>query len=320
VKIELASLDRTVVEVNASEKRLNLVVGIATSGRRDALSAGIELLARQTRLPDQLLICPVSPEDLDAACLARFPASSAVISGKIGSSAQRNQVMSAAKDGDVILFLDDDFFACSDYLARLESLFLTYDDVIGVTGRLLADGINGPGLSVAEAMSIISKAEREPVTETGLSETYGTYGCNMAFRLATIRRHAVLFDENLPLYGWQEDIDFSRRLAPFGRIVRSEQLRGVHLGMKRGRTSGVRLGYSQIANPLYLVRKGTVSWRHAWPIMWRNFAANLVRSLRPEPWIDRKGRLKGNCLALGDIAKGRMSPSRIIGMDSSKHE
>jgi GT2 family glycosyltransferase len=301
-----------------SEKRLNLVVGIATSGRREFLSETIDLLARQTRLPDQLLICPVSPEDLDPACLTRFPAPSAVVSGKIGSSAQRNQVISAAKDGDVILFLDDDFFACTDYLAQLECLFLAHDDVIGVTGRPLADGINGPGLGVAEAMSIISKAERQPAGETGLTEAYGTYGCNMAFRLATVRQHAVLFDENLPLYGWQEDIDFSRRLAPFGRIVRSEQLRGVHLGTKRGRTSGVRLGYSQIANPVYLVRKGTVSWRHARQIMWRNFAANLVRSLRPEPWIDRKGRLKGNCLALIDIAKGRMSPSRIIGMDPSK--
>ena len=311
-------MDRTIIEVTMSEKRLNLVVGIATSGRREFLSETIDLLARQTRLPDQLLICPVSPEDLDPTCLARFPAPSAVVSGKIGSSAQRNQVISAAKDGDVILFLDDDFFACTDYLARLESLFLAHDDVIGVTGRPLADGINGPGLGVAEAMSIISKAEREPTGETGLTEAYGTYGCNMAFRLATVRQHAVLFDENLPLYGWQEDIDFSRRLAPFGRIVRSEQLRGVHLGTKRGRTSGVRLGYSQIANPVYLVRKGTVSWQHARPIMWRNFAANLVRSLRPEPWIDRRGRLKGNCLALIDIAKGRMSPSRIIGMDPSK--
>jgi GT2 family glycosyltransferase len=301
-----------------AEMRLNLVVGIATSGRREFLSETIDLLARQTRLPDQLLICPVSPEDLDPACLARFPAPSAVVSGPIGSSAQRNQVIREAKGGDVILFLDDDFFACTDYLQRLEKLFLASDDVIGVTGRPLADGINGPGLSVAEAMAIISKAEREPPPAGGPSEAYGTYGCNMAFRLATVRQHDILFDENLPLYGWQEDIDFSRRLAPFGRIVRSEQLRGVHLGTKRGRTSGVRLGYSQIANPVYLVRKGTVSWRHARQIMWRNFAANLVRSLRPEPWIDRKGRLKGNCLALIDIAKGRMSPSRIIGMDPSK--
>jgi hypothetical protein len=37
-----------------------------------------------------------------------------------------------------------------------------------------------------------------------------------------------------------------------------------------------------------------------------------VRSLFPEPWIDRKGRLKGNLIALADIVLGRISPRRII--------
>ena len=46
-------------------------------------------------------------------------------------------------------------------------------------------------------------------------------------------------------------------------------------------------------------------------LMWRNLAANLVRSFYPEPWIDRKGRLKGNILALIDITIGRISPLRI---------
>src|SRR6202040_3955084 len=94
-------------------------------------------------------------------------------------------------------------------------------------------------------------------------DCYGTYGCNMAFRLKPIVSHNVVFDDNLPLYGWQEDIDFSRRVLPYGRIVRSKSLRGVHLGIKLGRTSGVRFGYSQIANPIYLTRKGTMSRKHA---------------------------------------------------------
>ncbi len=92
-------------------------------------------------------------------------------------------------------------------------------------------------------------------------------------------------------------------------------MRGVHLGIKSGRTSGVRFGYSQIANPIYLIRKGTMSWQHAKMLMWRNLAANLIRSFHPEPWIDRKGRLKGNMLALVDMAIGRISPHRILKMD-----
>jgi hypothetical protein len=46
--------------------------------------------------------------------------------------------------------------------------------------------------------------------------------------------------------------------------------------------------------------------------MWRNIAANIARSFFPEPWVDRKGRLKGNLLALIDIARGRDSPGRIL--------
>ena len=55
-----------------------------------------------------------------------------------------------------------------------------------------------------------------------------------------------------------------------------------------------------------------MSWRHAKMLMWRNLAANLVRSFYPEPWIDRKGRLKGNMIALADAVSSRLSPSRIL--------
>ena len=79
----------------------------------------------------------------------------------------------------------------------------------------------------------------------------------MIVRTAPVLAHGLRFDDNLPLYGWLEDIDFARSIAPYGRVVKSMLLRGVHLGVKRGRTSGVKLGYSQIANPLYMLRKGT---------------------------------------------------------------
>ena len=45
-----------------------------------------------------------------------------------------------------------------------------------------------------------------------------------------IRENNLRFDENLPLYGWQEDVDFSLQIAPFGRLAKSDKLLGVHLG------------------------------------------------------------------------------------------
>jgi hypothetical protein len=296
-------------------EKLNIVVGIATSGRREVLAQTISILAEQTRLPDCLVICPVAADDVDNLSLKSFPKPTLVVSGPIGLPAQRNKILSAVTKADIIVFFDDDFFADACYVESLEKIFLARPDVIAATGVLLADGAQGRGLSVEQGLQIIRSVPklRNPVGE--LIECYGTYGCNMAFRLKSIIGHDILFDENLPLYGWQEDIDFSQRVLPYGQIVKSTTLRGVHLGIKLGRTSGVRFGYSQIANPVYLIRKGSMPWRPGNKLMWRNIAANLVRSFYPEPWIDRRGRLRGNILALVDLVIGRISPGRILQLD-----
>jgi GT2 family glycosyltransferase len=293
-------------------QKLNIVVGIATTGRREVLAQTIAVLAEQTRLPDYLVICPVAADDVDDRSLEKFPKPTLVVSGPIGLPAQRNKILSAVTEADIIVFFDDDFFADVSYIEGLEKIFLARPDVIAATGVVLADGAQGPGLRGEQGLQIIRSARNLPDPLGELSECYGAYGCNMAFRLKSIIAHDILFDENLPLYGWQEDIDFSQRVLPYGRIVKSAALRGVHLGAKQGRTSGVRFGYSQIANPVYLIRKGSMPWRHAIKLISRNIAANSARSFWPEPWIDRRGRLKGNMLALVDMAIGRISPGRIL--------
>ena len=294
-----------------STGRLRIAVGIATAGRKAVLNFTLDLIARQTRPPDILVVCPATSEDYDLVAVERLPFATAVRIGKRGLTAQRNHILAAAGDIDVIVFFDDDFFPQLNYLEQVERIFLARQDVVALTGRPLQDGANGPGLEAAAALRLISMDAATPADPV-LAPTYGTYGCNMAFRMAPIRRHGIVFDENLPLYGWQEDIDFSRQLAPFGHIMDATVLRGVHLGAKGGRTSGTRVGYSQIANPVYLIRKGTMSPGFAAPLIWRNVLANAAKSFRPEPWIDRRGRLRGNWLALRDLLTGRMTPQRIL--------
>jgi GT2 family glycosyltransferase len=297
-------------DATTSNGTLRIAVGIATAGRKAILSAALDLLARQTRRPEILVLCPAAAADLDSDVVERLPFTTVIRSGKRGSAAQRNVILSAVGDADVIVFFDDDYFPQLNYLEEVERIFLGHTDVVAMTGRPLQDGANGPGVEAETALRLIATDVSAP-TEL-LASTYGTYGCNMSFRMEPIRRHGVLFDENLPLYGWQEDIDFSRQLAPFGRIVDANVLRGVHLGAKGGRTSGARFGYSQIANPVYLIRKGTMSFGFAAPLMWRNVLANAGKSFRPEPWIDRRGRLWGNWLALWDLVTRRISPQRIL--------
>lgn len=290
---------------------LNIVIGIATAGRREVLTDTIACLSRQTRMANTLVLCPAQPDDLDEDALRLYHGPSQVVYGPRGLPAQRNTIM-VASDADLIIFFDDDFLPAPDFLAETEALFLKDPSIVIATGEVAADGIMGPGLTYAEGIEILQNLPSQADMAI-LSDVYNGYGCNMAVRMAPVHQKNLRFDENLPLYAWLEDVDFSRQLAQAGRIVKSSRLRGVHLGTKRsGRTPGKKLGYSQIANPLYMIRKGTLSRWIGHKQMSKNIVANLVRSLKPEPWVDRKGRLSGNFLAITDWIRGTIRPDRIL--------
>jgi GT2 family glycosyltransferase len=235
-----------------------------------------------------------------------------VILGHRGSSVQRNAIIAAARDYDILLFLDDDFFPDIGYLAEIEKLFQAEPNVVIATGNVVLDGIMGPGISIEEAMAILGPRKYEKGREQPLRDIYNGYGCNMAVRNVTLKESGILFDEKLPLYAWLEDVDFSRRLSPYGRIVKLDSARGVHLGVKRGRQSGELLGYSQIANPIYLARKGTFSWPRALRQIGKNVIANCVKSIHPERYVDRRGRLRGHIYALYDLSVRRLHPERVL--------
>jgi len=291
---------------------MNIIVGIATAGRREQLTLTLMQLASQQRLPDRVIVCPAALEDCDDQACGGVPFPVTVVHGSRGLPAQRNCIFESCGDADVIVFFDDDFYPHPKYLAEVELLMATQPDVVIATGRVLADGILGPGIEHDRGVHLLEVSVEIPPSEAATHETHNAYGCNMVVRVAPARQHGIQFDENLPLYGWLEDVDFSRQMAPHGRIVRSTRLSGVHLGTKRGRTSGVRFGYSQIANPIYMTRKGTLSPPRALSQMVRNVARNIARCIAPEPWVDRRGRLKGNMLALGDLALGRIDPRKIL--------
>ena len=150
-------------------------------------------------------------------------------------------------------------------------------------GHVVADGAKGPGIGVEEGRAILA-ADGYQGDRMAAEPHFNGYGCNMAFRMATLRAHGIRVDERLPLYAWYEDIDVTRQLGRHGTILRLAGARGVQLGVKGGRVKQLRLGYSQVVNPVYLARKGSFPWSHAIPSAARHCLANLVRSLKPEPW------------------------------------
>jgi len=292
------------------EVRTRIAIIIASLGRCDVVREVTRRLAAQTRPPDKICLCVTKtedappPEDADGADIILSP---------IGSCAQRNAgINHIGNAADIIVFFDDDFVPAPNYIAQLEAYFAANPEIAGVTGHVLRDGVKGLGLTFDEADETIS-AYRAPAPEKASQQSRPSlYGCNMSFRRAAL--DGVRFDETLPLYGWLEDVDFSAQARRWGPLVKTDAIAGVHLGAKGGRTSGLRFGYSQIVNPIYLNRKGTMTWSHAADNMGRNFISNHLRVLAPESHIDRWGRVKGNWLAITDILRGKINPSRILSL------
>ncbi|MCA0994792.1 glycosyltransferase family 2 protein [Alloyangia pacifica] len=300
-----------------AETAIKLAVVICSVGRPECIAELMPALSAQTRQPDRLILSVTKPEDVGFDPATSPVAGTEVIYAEKGLPRQRNAGLDAVQnDCDIVVFFDDDFVPSRFALAGIEHAFGLWPEVNGMTGYLIADGINAPGLTDAEAQRLVAEydaktpaagQDRPPlVIRAGLE---GLYGCNMAYRMAAIGD--ARFDTELPLYGWQEDIDFAARIS--GGRVKTDAFAGVHRGAKSGReTSGRRLGYSQLANTWYLVRKGTMTPKFAARLAMRNFAANHAKILSPEPWIDRRGRAAGNWLALGDILTGRAHPGRIL--------
>nr|WP_246700454.1 glycosyltransferase [Variibacter gotjawalensis] len=270
----------------------------------------MDIFADQTLKPMRTIVCAPSLADVGDA--TRHEGVEVVISER-GLTRQRNAIIAALDPSDIVVFLDDDFIPCPNYLREIADTFEKSPTIVMATGRVIADGINGPGLSFADAMSVLADAPVE-IEVPPLVPVYNGYGCNMAVRLGPVFAHSLKFDDSLPLYGWLEDVDFSRQIARFGSIIKVSTARGVHLGVKSGRQSGRRLGYSQIANPLYLVRKGTCSWQKALYLLSRNVLANAGKLVRPEPYVDRQGRFVGNLRALADLVTGRLEPMRAAAL------
>jgi hypothetical protein len=131
----------------------------------------------------------------------------------------------------------------------------------------------------------------------------------MAFRAKDIEN--ITFDERLALYGWLEDRDFSSRAATRAGMISTDLLWGVHLGSKRGRTSGLRYGYSQVVNPWYLMKKGSMGHFEAFTYIARGFSRNALGFVFRNSTVDRPGRFKGNLIGLKDVINGSWAPEKI---------
>lgn len=285
------------------------VVIIPTVGRRELVARTAAHLARQTT-PPALLVISV-PAAADAPVLDGLPFPVEVVTGRKGTTAQRNRALESVLDRcELVTFFDDDFVPAPDYLEIVAHALRTEPGWAVIRGEF-EDGARKGGFTFDEGRERLDKLiAARPPGPARVTDHVGGHGTNFSFRAADVG--SLRFDERLPLHGWQEEIDFTSQMRRAGRIVSLGDLLGIHLAVRNTRSNGISFGYTQIVNPVYLVRKGTLPLGFALELMCRNIAANTLRCLRPEPHVDRRGRLRGNLLGAFHVLTGRIEPERVL--------
>lgn len=232
-----------------------------------------------------------------------------VVTGVRGLAAQRNAALDAL-DADVVAFFDDDAVVRPDYLARAVRFLDEHPDVLGLTGRVLLDGATTGEVDRDTAAAALDRSAAEEPTGTW-RPTRELYGCNFVVRVSAAPD--LRFDARLPLYSWLEDHDFARRLRARGPLAEVDDCVIVHrAAASGGRQSHVRLGYSQVMNPVYLHRKGSFPAWLAAQQMFRPVAKNIALSAVGPAAAWRRERLRGNTTAALDLVRGRITPERIV--------
>ncbi len=294
---------------------------IATKGRANETYTLLDYLARQSYPIEKIIIVGSEPKDIENLENHHLEKSNNVIvhlSTKVGLTIQRNVGLNALNAFTTglnthewfVTFFDDDFRPADDWIKNAAKVYESHSDLVGLGGWVVADGVSTGSISEEQAKVYLQQHTGQSDHLSNSESPCGLYGCNMSFRGNV--GSEVRFDENLPLYGWQEDIDYSTIAAKFGKLIYTNQCIGVHIGASSGRTSGVRFGYSQIANPLYLVKKGTMSSKFAFNLMSRNLASNIRRTATFNQTKDYKGRLYGNWVAFKDLIQSELHPLRML--------
>lgn len=287
---------------------------IATKNRQEPLTQLLGALQDLERFPDELVLSATEESDIPVAAYDSYPFKVTITIGAKGLTAQRNAgIRALTKTVDIVTFLDDDSRPRRDFFARVISHFSEYPDSYAVTGRVILDGSpDDKSLSEEVITAALAQSTADDL-DHGVAQAVlhdQLYGCNMAFRAEIFDQ--ISFDERLPLYSWLEDADVARAIMRQGlNIYQDPRLVIVHCKVSSGgRTAHLRFGYSSVMNWEYLRRKGHVGWKEFPGSVLGPMIKNIAGSLCGSDRVGRRKRLRGNWLAMWDIARGRITPER----------
>jgi len=293
-----------------TNKTVKIAIGIASAGRPKPLSLLLEYLGSlNVEIPEIFICTPNKDQEVTRPPELRV---TWLTTARGGLCLQRNILLQAAKGMDFLVYFDDDFLPRGDYFINLTSrLAINGSSIAALTGLVIGDGVTCGGISFLDGLKQL-ECSSSFTFQPNLTPVFNCYGCNMVVNLKTIREHSLRFDENLPMYGWLEDVEFSLQLRAFGALVLAGNCVGVHLGSPEGRQGARCLGYSQVANPYYICRKHHLSSANFLHYFLFRLLKNTAGALGDNPV--RRARLAGNLLALRHLVQGTLDPRYISQM------
>jgi len=249
-----------------------VAVVICTYERPESLGRFLESLARQDRLPDQLIIVDAGRSDQaervlrDKAAAGRCATDVRYVrvDGPLrGLTRQRNQGMRLVQT-DLVAFFDDDAVLQPGCLGEMERALRVRGDRVVGAGAYIENEAGPPTLRwrLRALAKIVSNLQPGRYFRSGVSTPWGFLsptsawiegdwlsGCSM-WRTAAARE--VGFNESFVRYCSGEDLEFSLRMREKGRLVMAGAARVLHLREPSGRLDPYELGFMDVRNHYYI--------------------------------------------------------------------
>lgn len=257
------------------ELKHGIAVVICTYKRAASVAAFLRTLASQDRKPEQLIIVDASPDDEtertfrdrdDRNCLADSVSYFHVAEPRRGLTRQRNFALPLIST-DLVAFFDDDVRLLPSCLAEMEKAHRENQNVVGV-GAVVENDCAPPWLvwRLRRSLRIVPDLRPGSYCRSGMSIPWnflppGTdsivegdwlSGCAMMWKTAAVRE--TCFNEAFNGYASGEDLDFSLRMRPKGKLVVTGKAKVLHIHDENGRPDPLQLVYMRITNSYQIHR------------------------------------------------------------------
>jgi glycosyltransferase involved in cell wall biosynthesis len=297
-------------------------VVICTKDRHAILGDCLASLARQTRLPEEVLIVDASatPAEAQVETFRRAVGercSTRLLRAEPGLTRQRNRGIDATS-GSIVLFLDDDVVLEPDYVAEILAVYeRDIEHAVGGVGGAIVPDPTPPQSAFHRAFSgffLLPSYGTGRVKRSGhpaflfnpSKETRVDFlaGCDMSYRREAIGGER--FDERLTGYALGEDLEFSYRISRRRHLTLTPRARLDHREVGGGRPDHRRRNEMNAFNHYQFFRERVARRR----LDWLAFAwAGLGRVL----WILRHpgdGRLDGILHGYARVLRDALACSR----------